>query len=169
MRPKLRAAVFGPNYNPYAQHTRNDEWRAVQSAESVLSYGGRDRSSGPSAFTWTEGRRRPAAGGSPATDCELGNAGLKETLMPNLPVRLALRVEGDRWSAYVAQQDTMDGAIWVGSILMATVVDNPARKAAFMCLMQETMSDVIEQTVGTRPDWPNPPERAPEHERSGSA
>jgi hypothetical protein len=90
-------------------------------------------------------------------------------MMTEMPVRLALRVEGDRWNAYVAHQDRMDGAIWLGSILMTMVTDNPVRRADFIALMQSAMGDVIEGVLGTRPTWPNPPERAPEHERSGSA
>jgi hypothetical protein len=89
--------------------------------------------------------------------------------MPNLPVRLALRVEGNKWNAYFAWQETMEGAVWLGSILLRFVADNPERKQAFIALMQSMMSDAIEDVMGARPDWPNPPERAPEHERAGSA
>ncbi len=84
-------------------------------------------------------------------------------------LRLAFRVEGNRWNAYVAQHDTMDNAIWVGSILMRVIVDNPARKKAFMTLMQAVMSDAIRSALGVCATWPNPPKAAPEHERSGSA
>jgi hypothetical protein len=86
-----------------------------------------------------------------------------------MPFRLAFRVEGDRWNAYLAQRNTMDGAIWMGSILMTAVTDNPVRKDDFIALMQMAMGDVIEGALGARPTWPDPPERAPEHERSGSA
>ena len=82
--------------------------------------------------------------------------------------RLALRVEGQNWNAYYASPDTMEDAIWLGSIAMRFVEDQ-ARKDIFMALMQEAMSDLIEEITGVRPTWPNSPRPAPEHERSGSA
>lgn len=89
--------------------------------------------------------------------------------MPNLACRLAFRVEGDKWTAYIAQPNTMDGAIWIGSIIFSSVANNPARKHDFMALMQVAMSDVVEDAIGARPTWPNTPESAPEHERAGRA
>jgi hypothetical protein len=83
--------------------------------------------------------------------------------------RLALRVEGAAWNAYYAMPDTMEGALWLGSIAMATVADNPERKEAFMDLMKgivgEFLNDFYQQPV----TWPDPPQRAPERERSGSS
>lgn len=85
------------------------------------------------------------------------------------PFRLALRVEGDKWVAYLAQHHSMTGAVWLGSILLSLITDNPGRKAEFMALMQAAFADVIERVLGGRASWPNPPERAAEHERSGTA
>lgn len=82
--------------------------------------------------------------------------------------RLALRHEGELWNAYYAMPGTMEGAIFLGSIRMAAVVDSPARKHAFMDLMRDVVTDVIQEKTGLRPTWGGP-ETAPEHERGGSA
>jgi hypothetical protein len=82
-----------------------------------------------------------------------------------MTVRLALRVEGDKWNAYVAKADTMEGAIWVGSIAMAFVAGNKKRKRAFIELMTDAMSDIIKNDLGLKVDhWKE--QKAPEHERS---
>lgn len=81
--------------------------------------------------------------------------------------RLALRHEGDNWVAYYALTDTMQDAIFLGSIRMGAVVDNPQRKQAFMDLMRDLVSDLIEEKTGIRPSWGGP-QSAPEHERAGS-
>lgn len=83
--------------------------------------------------------------------------------------RLALRVEGDWWNAYLAQSGTMDDAIHLGSIRFSAVAENDERKQAFMLLMRDVMADLIESAIGQRPIWPDPPEIAPEHERAGRA
>jgi hypothetical protein len=36
-------------------------------------------------------------------------------------------------------------------------------------LDNEEEADLIEKSTGIRPQWPDPPQRAPEHERSGAA
>jgi hypothetical protein len=81
--------------------------------------------------------------------------------------RIALRIEGDQWVAYYAREGTMDGALRLASIYM-DAVRNQRRKEAFMALMRDYVSDLIENAVGERPDW-NDPERAPEHEKAGRA
>jgi hypothetical protein len=81
--------------------------------------------------------------------------------------RLALRVEGDNWNAYYALPDTMEGAIPLGSIRMGAVTHDPARKQAFMDLMQGIVTDFLQERFGERPTWMV--EAAPEYERSGSA
>jgi len=88
--------------------------------------------------------------------------------MSKVELRLALRVEGEWWNAYVAHAGTMDGAHKVGSILMVAVRDNEARKKAFMKLMQDVMSDVLKEATGLRPLWFEA-QAAPEHERAGNA
>jgi hypothetical protein len=69
--------------------------------------------------------------------------------------RLAMREEGDEWKAYYALPDTMNGAIFLGSIKMR-FVEIEERKAAFMGLMREAVADLIEQKVGERPVWGGP-------------
>ena len=82
--------------------------------------------------------------------------------------RLALRAEGDNWVAYYAEPGKMEGAIFLGSIRMGAVTTNPARKQAFLEMMRDIVSDIIEEATGIRPVWGDPG-RAPEHERSGNA
>lgn len=79
--------------------------------------------------------------------------------------RLALREEGDWWTAYYAMPDTMKGALRLGQVHMKFVVDRPERKAAFMNLMRGAVGDIIEEVCGERPTWPEGPQVAPEHER----
>lgn len=80
--------------------------------------------------------------------------------------RLAMRHEGENWNAYYAMPGTMEGAIFLGSIRMGAVVDNAERKQAFMLMMRDIVTDIIESHTGYRPTWGGP-ERAPEHERAG--
>lgn len=81
--------------------------------------------------------------------------------------RLAMRQEGAFWNAYYAMPNTMDGALLLGSIHMNTV-QRAERKDAFMTLMREVVSDIIEDACGTRPVWPQPMGvAAPQHERAG--
>lgn len=82
--------------------------------------------------------------------------------------RLALRAEGENWNAYYAEPNTMEGAIFLGSILMATVVNNPERKKAFMELMQDIVAEYLKAVVGEQPTWLEP-HSAPEHEKAGRA
>lgn len=82
--------------------------------------------------------------------------------------RLALRVEGNLWVAYYALPNTMDGALFLGSIQMRFVQDKH-RKAAFMNLMREAVGDILEDVTGTRPTWPEGEQPAPQHERAGRA
>ena len=81
--------------------------------------------------------------------------------------RLAFREEGNHWNAYYALPDTMDGAIWLGSIAMRFVVTNKVRKSVFMALMRDSFDDLMEELIGERPTWPEPEGHpAPEHERT---
>ena len=81
--------------------------------------------------------------------------------------RLALRQEGSFWNAYYALPDTMKGSILLGSIHLGAIIDRPERKEQFMEMMRQVLGDAIEQGTGTRPEWPTPPQPAPEHERGG--
>jgi F0F1-type ATP synthase membrane subunit a len=80
--------------------------------------------------------------------------------------RLAMRAEGSLWNAYYAMHDTMTGAIFLGSIRLASVVDNPARKQAFMDMMRDAVGDTLKEVTGTSPTWGGAAP-APEHERGG--
>jgi hypothetical protein len=82
-----------------------------------------------------------------------------------IPMRLAMRAEGDNWNAYVAQPDRMDGAIWIGSIRLRFIEDSPERKEIFLALMQDAMNDMLEKMFNRKPVWDEPVE-APEHERT---
>lgn len=82
--------------------------------------------------------------------------------------RLAMRHEGENWNAYYAMPDTMEGAILLGSIKMRFVATTE-RRDAFIAFMREAVADLIEETDGVRPTWPDGPRRAPEHEKSGNA
>lgn len=82
--------------------------------------------------------------------------------------RLAFRQEGGNWVAYYAETERMDDAVFLGSIRMGAVMKSPERKAAFMDLMRDIVSEIIEEEVGVRPTWGGA-EPAPEHERSGQA
>lgn len=80
--------------------------------------------------------------------------------------RLAMRHEGELWNAYYALPDSMEAPVFLGSIRMGAVVDNPRRKDAFMLMMRDIVSDLIEARTGIRLTWGGP-HTAPEHERSG--
>ena len=81
--------------------------------------------------------------------------------------RLAMRQEGGNWVAYYAMTDTMDGALFLGSIKMSMIKLKRERKDAFMDLMRDCVCDIIEESTGTRPTW-GTMTTGPEHERSGS-
>lgn len=83
--------------------------------------------------------------------------------------RLALRVEGDMWNAYfVRSKANMAGAILIGSIRLNAVTDRPARKAEFMQMMIDAVSDAIREVARVSPTW-GEPVTASESERSGRA
>lgn len=83
--------------------------------------------------------------------------------------RLAFRVEGDKWTCYYAPPHTMEGAIYMGQVMMGIVHDRK-RKEKFMALMRDALSDFLEEKFGEQPIWPEPHGHpAPESERSGSA
>lgn len=81
--------------------------------------------------------------------------------------RVALREEGEMWNAYYALPDTMDDAIFLGSIKIAAVKSNPERKEEFIALMRGVIGDLIKEQTGFAPSWKL--ESAPEHERAGRA
>jgi hypothetical protein len=88
--------------------------------------------------------------------------------LPQKMGRLAMRVEGNLWCAYHALPDTMEGALFLGSI-RKVFVEDAERKLVFMELMKEAVSDLLEDKTGERPMWPEGEQPAPEHERGGKA
>jgi hypothetical protein len=84
----------------------------------------------------------------------------------SIGVRLAIRHEGAFVNAYLAREDTMEGATLLGSIL-ASIAHKGDRWDAWKKLMTEAVADAVEEVFGHRPDMPERP--APEHERGGAA
>ena len=82
--------------------------------------------------------------------------------------RLALRHEGKMWNAYFALPNTMDGAVFLGSIAIAAVIDNVNRKEDFMRLMKSFVADILADRAGARLLWWDAHED-PESERGGHA
>lgn len=79
--------------------------------------------------------------------------------------RLAFRVEGDFWYAYVARMESMKDATIIGSIAIGAVQDEQRRRQ-FMELMKDSLRAAVDE-LGLSISWPNAPEPAPEHERTG--
>jgi hypothetical protein len=92
----------------------------------------------------------------------------------DVPIILCLRGlhEAATFQMIVECSDVADLAmadsILLGSIRLAAVQDKD-RKARFMALMQETLAAALMDAAGLEMSWPEPPQAAPEHERSGSA
>jgi hypothetical protein len=82
------------------------------------------------------------------------------------PIRLALRVEGNWWVAYLAETATMAGAHEIGRIAFGAARD-PAIKRGFMDLMQLVMMQGLE-SLGIKVESVDVRD-APESERSGRA
>lgn len=78
--------------------------------------------------------------------------------------RLALRAEGKMWNAYFATMESMEGAVFLGSMPIV-FADDPARRKQFMELMQGIVGDVIKKDLGLDVDkWVEGP--APEKDRT---
>lgn len=86
-----------------------------------------------------------------------------------MKMRLALRVEGHFWNAYLADPDTMMNAALLGSIRMNVVENDPTLKNAFMAVMQMAIAKVIEDVTGGPVDCWQEPVAAPQHEKAGRA
>jgi hypothetical protein len=69
--------------------------------------------------------------------------------------RLAFRLEEDRWVAYWAHPTTMELAIFLGSIHIAAVQDE-RRRQAFMALMIEAATPIVEEAAGGKVEWRDP-------------
>ena len=84
----------------------------------------------------------------------------------DLPIRLAFRREGAMHNVYIADKDTMKGAILIGSISVRAVENNMERWDSFKRLMSDFLAEIIESKVGMKPTMLE--KKAPESERSGN-
>ena len=92
-------------------------------------------------------------------------SGVAMTKTRKMPIRLALRHEGQWWNAYMALPDTMEGAKLIGSILIGAARDEKIKRA-FMDVMTATMAVAIKDVTGKYPDeWHE--SDAPPHEKAG--
>jgi hypothetical protein len=82
-----------------------------------------------------------------------------------MPIRLALREEGTLWNAYLAESESMSGAVLLGSIKMSVVKASEIHKQAFKDLMTAVVADAIKEVIGLEPIFAE--RGAPESERSG--
>ena len=79
-----------------------------------------------------------------------------------VPIRLAIRRQGDYLNAYIARDDTLDGATLIGSLLYSAASRDRALRDGFKQSMQRAMSNVIEDLTGHRPRLEEQP--IPAHE-----
>lgn len=78
-----------------------------------------------------------------------------------------MREEGTLWCAYYAMPDTMNKAIFLGSIRMKFLAGHPERRTAFMDMMRDALEEMLKEQIGITPEWPEGVQLAPEHERGG--
>lgn len=71
--------------------------------------------------------------------------------------RLAFRVKDNMWNVYYAANDTMEGALLLGSLRMSLAMV-PEHRTAFMALMRGTMDTAFRKTMGLEPSWREPVE-----------
>lgn len=92
----------------------------------------------------------------------------EETLeLREIPVRLAIRLEGDFFNAYIAKADTMEQALLIGSIRAGLAV-KAEQQYAWKVVMQAMLTKMLEEVFGTNKIVMKE-YRAPESERSGNA
>ena len=75
------------------------------------------------------------------------------TKRQELPMRLALRAEGDKWNAYLASPGAMDGAVWLGAISLRVVKKRPQLKQQFQDLMVNVVGIAIKESVSNLNSW----------------
>jgi hypothetical protein len=88
-----------------------------------------------------------------------------------MPVKLAMRREGDMWCAYLManfKEEKKREPLLLGSIRIIAVEQNEERKQQFMDMMTSFMGEMIELVTGKTPDRFEV-QPAPENERSGNA
>ena len=88
--------------------------------------------------------------------------------MPDLTKvgRIAFRSEGEYWNAYYALNNTMEGALHLGSVKLEAVRKDPTAKEGFMMLMRVVVGNILEDMTSAPVQWQDP-QPAPESERSG--
>lgn len=85
-----------------------------------------------------------------------------------MKLRLALREEGSMWNAYIAREDTMEGARLIGCIAMGAVRRDDRIKEAFKQVMMGVVRNAVENVTGSViEDWET--REAPAHEKAGNA
>jgi hypothetical protein len=77
-----------------------------------------------------------------------------------------MRFHGENLNAYHAMSNTMERAVWLGSVRVAAAVADPERQQAFVDTVRDIVSDILKEGVGVRLAWPNPPYPARGHERA---
>ena len=83
------------------------------------------------------------------------------------PIRLAIRKEGEFVNAYLAQSDSMEGAVLLGSIRRTILERDDSIWEKWKKLMTDAVSNAIHDQFDQRPTFEE--QRAPEHERAGEA
>jgi hypothetical protein len=81
-------------------------------------------------------------------------------------IRLALRSEGEFWTASVATMDSMEGAVEIGRIRLKLAQDETLREK-FKNLMTEAFKASLAEIGLTPTSMSEHP--APDHERGGNA
>lgn len=85
-----------------------------------------------------------------------------------LQFRLAFRIEGDFWNAYyVPHRYSMKDAILLGSLRLS-LASIPSIKSKFMVMMKDAFNYHVRELTGRTIKF-NPPQVAPENERTGNS
>lgn len=80
--------------------------------------------------------------------------------------RLAIRAQGDYVNAYLAQNETLDGAILLGSLHRGVADADSAAFAQFKVQMQKALATTVKSVLGVAPEF-DEGRPAPAHEREG--
>ncbi|WP_374374420.1 hypothetical protein [Dongia sp.] len=83
------------------------------------------------------------------------------------PFRLAMRVEGEWWNAYMAPPETMEGATLLATVRMTLVAEKDA-KDVYLATVRDLFFRAAEAALGAPIDSFETRE-APEHEKAGRA
>jgi hypothetical protein len=80
--------------------------------------------------------------------------------------RLAFRREGPHWTAYWAEPDTMQNAVWLGAVPIAVAERHPDLRERWMTLMRDLVTVILREQGVPLAGWGGE-QPAPAHERSG--